>query len=221
MPLSRPITSLELWPIRPFPSPDFIEDGSIRISSANLNSTWLIVFYESCQSPVSVTSSSVTCLRYCIRLRSLTGAAINPREYREHANERRCLRTQYGRRTVWPLELPSPAMTWRGGHQLWKLLWPWWTWQSSCSSVTTWITWQSVQCCPEPGVFETAWTLTGSPRHSNCATLFFMIAVTRTLVWHIGLMMGSGISRSVYGHVMESIPTLTLGENCTKIPCAG
>ena len=45
VPLSRPITSLELWPIRPFPSPDFIEDGSIRISSANLNSTWLIVFY--------------------------------------------------------------------------------------------------------------------------------------------------------------------------------
>ena len=45
VPLSRPITSLELWPIRPFPSPDFIEDGSIRISSANLNSTWLIAFY--------------------------------------------------------------------------------------------------------------------------------------------------------------------------------
>ena len=43
--LSRPIMSLELWPIRPFPSPDFIEDGSIRISSANLNSTWLIIFY--------------------------------------------------------------------------------------------------------------------------------------------------------------------------------
>ena len=111
MPLSRPITSLELWPIRPFPSPDFIEDSSIRISSANLNSTWLIVFYEFCPSPVSVTSSSVTCLRYCIHLRSLTGAAINPRECREHANERRCLRTQYGRRTVWPLELPSPACT--------------------------------------------------------------------------------------------------------------
>ena len=110
---------------------------------------------------------------------------------------------------------------WRGGHQLWKLLWPWWTWQSSCSSVTTWITWQFVQCCPGPWVFETAWTLTGSPRHSNCATLFGMIAVTGTLVWHIGLMMGSGISRSVYGHVMESIPTLTLGENCIKIPCAG
>ena len=111
MPLSRPITSLELWPIRPFPSPDFIEDSSIHISSANLNSTWLIVFYEFCPSPVSVTSSSVTCLRYCIHLRSLTGAAINPRECREHANERRCLRTQYGRRTVWPLELPSPACT--------------------------------------------------------------------------------------------------------------
>ena len=45
VPVSRPITPLELWPIRRYPSPDFIEDGSIRISSANLNSTWLIVFY--------------------------------------------------------------------------------------------------------------------------------------------------------------------------------
>ena len=111
------------------------------------------------------------------------------------------------------------AMTWRGGHQLWKLLWPWWTWQSSCSSVTPWITRQSAQCCPGLGGFKTAWTLTGSQRHSNCATQFCMIAVTRTLVWHIGFMMGPRISQSVYGCVMESNPTLTLGENCTKIPC--
>ena len=101
MALSQPITSS----IRSFPSLDFIKDGSIRISSANLYFRWLIEF---CLTPdLTVTSSSLTCLPYC--LWSLTGAAINPREYRKHANERRCLRTQFGSRTAWPPELPSLA----------------------------------------------------------------------------------------------------------------
>ena len=45
VPLSRPILSLELWSIRPFPLPDSIEDSSIHISSANLNFGWLIKTY--------------------------------------------------------------------------------------------------------------------------------------------------------------------------------
>ena len=45
VPQSWPITSLEHWPIRPFPSPNFIEGGNVRISSTNLYFTWLIEIY--------------------------------------------------------------------------------------------------------------------------------------------------------------------------------